>query len=219
MQCQSAGIVGKAARVAAEISSFPTGSSKHDHAPAGPCSAEATHLRESERMLIDSGVPAETFEEGSNGSTALSAAAATAPQPEGTGQERRHNDRQNRHKAGAGDTPTVGSSAGVSAAENLTPDVGLPGSSVLSHAARDKPPTSAHHISQNGTDKGVSNSTGPSFKLVTELSVNIDAEEGNEILYEMSQLALLESLLVDSTDEFSFDPGFQPFERTTNLRK
>jgi hypothetical protein len=37
---------------------------------------------------------------------------------------------------------------------------------------------------------------------VTELSVCIDAEEGQEILYEMSQLALLESLLVDSTDEF-----------------
>jgi hypothetical protein len=43
---------------------------------------------------------------------------------------------------------------------------------------------------------------GPSFRLVTELSVCIDAEEGEEILYEMSQLALLESLLVDSTDEF-----------------
>jgi hypothetical protein len=43
---------------------------------------------------------------------------------------------------------------------------------------------------------------GPSFRLVTELSVCIDAEEGQEILYEMSQLALLESLLVDSTDEF-----------------
>jgi hypothetical protein len=43
---------------------------------------------------------------------------------------------------------------------------------------------------------------GPSFRLVTELSVCIDAEEGEEILFEMSQLALLESLLVDSTDEF-----------------
>lgn len=30
---------------------------------------------------------------------------------------------------------------------------------------------------------------------------------GDEILKEMSQLAMLESLFVDSTDEFKFDPG------------
>ncbi len=45
------------------------------------------------------------------------------------------------------------------------------------------------------------------MQVVTELSVNIDAEEGAEILKEMSELSLLESLMVDSTDEFKFDPG------------
>lgn len=45
------------------------------------------------------------------------------------------------------------------------------------------------------------------------------AEAGDEILKEMSQLSLLESLMVDSTDEFKFDPGFQPFHDTTNLVK
>lgn len=51
------------------------------------------------------------------------------------------------------------------------------------------------------------NSDLANLQVVTELSVNIDAEEGAEILKEMSQLALLESLTVDSTDEFKFDPG------------
>lgn len=46
-----------------------------------------------------------------------------------------------------------------------------------------------------------------SLQVVTELSVNIDAEEGAEILREMSELSLLESLMVDSTDEFTIDPG------------
>jgi hypothetical protein len=51
------------------------------------------------------------------------------------------------------------------------------------------------------------NSNLSALQVVTELSVNIDAEEGAEILREMSELALLESLFVDSTDEFKFDPG------------
>jgi hypothetical protein len=51
------------------------------------------------------------------------------------------------------------------------------------------------------------NSDLANLQVVTELSVNIDAEEGDQILKEMSQLALLESLMVDSTDEFKFDPG------------
>lgn len=46
------------------------------------------------------------------------------------------------------------------------------------------------------------NSNLASLQVVTELSVNIDAEEGAEILKEMSELSLLESLMVDSTDEF-----------------
>lgn len=45
------------------------------------------------------------------------------------------------------------------------------------------------------------------------------AEEGPEILKEMSQMAMLEALTVDSTDEFGVDPGFQPFHSTTNLVK
>jgi hypothetical protein len=45
------------------------------------------------------------------------------------------------------------------------------------------------------------------------------AEEGPEILKEMSQLAMLEALTVDSTDEFGVDPGFQPFNDITNLVK
>lgn len=51
------------------------------------------------------------------------------------------------------------------------------------------------------------NSNLRALQVVTELSVNIDAEEGAEILRGMSELALLESLFVDSTDEFKFDPG------------
>jgi hypothetical protein len=51
------------------------------------------------------------------------------------------------------------------------------------------------------------NSNLSALQVVTELSVNIDAEEGTEILKDMSELALLESLFVDSTDEFKFDPG------------
>jgi hypothetical protein len=51
------------------------------------------------------------------------------------------------------------------------------------------------------------NSDLANLQVVTELSVNIDAEEGDQILKEMSHLALLESLMVDSTDEFKFDPG------------
>lgn len=69
---------------------------------------------------------------------------------------------------------------------------------VCSNADGDAAVTSAHH----STPLSSTHHSGPQFRLVTELSVNIDAEEGEEILYEMSQLALLESLLVDSTDEF-----------------
>ena len=43
---------------------------------------------------------------------------------------------------------------------------------------------------------------------LTVLSVNIDAEEGEEILMEMSRLSTLKNLLVDSTDEFRYDRGY-----------
>lgn len=51
------------------------------------------------------------------------------------------------------------------------------------------------------------------------LSVNIDAEEGEDILKQLCKLVSLEDLLVDATDEFDFDPGFQPYDNLTNLQK
>jgi hypothetical protein len=48
--------------------------------------------------------------------------------------------------------------------------------------------------------EGQLRSDGP--QPLTVLSVNIDAEEGEEILMEMSRVSTLKSLLVDSTDEF-----------------
>lgn len=51
-----------------------------------------------------------------------------------------------------------------------------------------------------------------------ELEVNIDAEEGQEILFEMIQLSSLKRLTVDSTDEFDVDPGFGTYDYLTNLQ-
>lgn len=59
----------------------------------------------------------------------------------------------------------------------------------------------------DSSEMSSANSNLANLQVVTELSVNIDAEEGAEILREMSELSLLESLMVDSTDEFKFDPG------------
>lgn len=171
-------------------------------------------------MLIDSGIPADMFNKGTAGSTALSAAAAAAPKPEGSVslQQQEHEKRRQQGRDDQVSRPEVVAEAARNAIEDLD-DVDLPAAAVYSDVAKDKPITSAYFIDHSKTGKGISNSPGPTFRLVTELSVNIDAEEGEEILYEMSQLSLLESLLVDSTDEFTFDPGFQPFGHTTNLRK
>jgi hypothetical protein len=62
-------------------------------------------------------------------------------------------------------------------------------------------------VRPDSSEMSSANSSLANLQAVTELSVNIDAEEGAEILKELSELSLLESLMVDSTDEFKFDPG------------
>lgn len=195
----------------------------HDIAPGGM--PTTPHMRESEQMLIDSGVPVEVLEEGAEKSTAVAAAAAAAPQPEGnvSAQQNEQELQQLEQQQQPSEVDhivaqEVNRQAAMNAVDGQADQV-LPEASAVSSVAADKPITSAHFIAASPAGLGVSNSPGPTLRLVTELSVNIDAEEGQEILYEMSQLSLLDSLLVDSTDEFSFDPGFQPFSQTTNLRK
>ncbi|WIA30465.1 hypothetical protein OEZ86_000549 [Tetradesmus obliquus] len=163
-------------------------------------------------MLLEAGVPYEVLnnEDGTpTSSAAMAAAAAAAPKPEGytTYEQQEQQQRGSQSNTAAVD---------ANAAERAGAGPNGAAAAAASQAAGDVPVTAASFSLPAGSSKP---SPGPPFRLVTELSVCIDAEEGQDILYEMSQLALLQSLLVDSTDEFSYDPGFQPFERTTNLRK
>ncbi|KAF6246658.1 hypothetical protein COO60DRAFT_1707554 [Scenedesmus sp. NREL 46B-D3] len=221
---QAAGVVGKAARAAQYAASAAGSAAASVLGVAGSSSsssqnsAEAPygpHMRKSEQMLLEAGVPYEALNKGGgspNSSAVLSAAAAAAPKPEGylpyaqQAQQRR------------GDQPGT-AAVDASAAERAGGGPVLAAAAAASQAGRGAPVTHRRSASHSVPAASSKPSPGPSFRLVTELSVCIDAEEGQEILYEMSQLALLESLLVDSTDEFNYDPGFQPFERTTNLRK
>uniref|UniRef100_A0A383WQF8 Uncharacterized protein n=1 Tax=Tetradesmus obliquus TaxID=3088 RepID=A0A383WQF8_TETOB len=160
-----------------------------DQAPAGP------HLRKSEQMLLEAGVPYEVLsnEDGTpTSSAAMAAAAAAAPKPEGytTYEQQEQQQRGSQLNTAAVD---------ARAAERAGAGPNGAAAVAASQAAGDTPVTAASFSLPGDNSKP---SPGPSFRLVTELSVCIDAEEGQDILYEMSQLALLQSLLVDSTDEF-----------------
>lgn len=99
--------------------------------------------------------------------------------------------------------------AGPSAAASSTTEI-TNASGASDGADSASPAGGAPHVVLGGSSGSMmssGNSNLSALQVVTELSVNIDAEEGAEILKDMSELALLESLFVDSTDEFKFDPG------------
>eukprot|EP00877_Chromochloris_zofingiensis_P010725 jgi/Chrzof1/5906/Cz16g20070.t1 len=89
----------------------------------------------------------------------------------------------------------------------------------MGYAPRMQPPV-LRRLQKQCHTADAKNSNNSNFPCpLRQLAVNIDAEEGEEILREMADLTPLRGLVVDATDEFAYDPGFQPYGKLHNLEE